>query len=600
MDQEITVTTKEQAEACLKELALWDGFVAVDCETEPFDFDNPRKSHAHQLALEGLGLYFNGKGFFILPELLGGFESVLSRKKVVAQNWKFDSTVLDEFGWNTSKWLYLVEDTMVMSWLLDENKESHGLKQNAEALLGVVPVKFNELPKKPVRGADLLYCVPDIFETDYQKWLNSTGHYCIADCRNTLALHDLYRREMPESLWKFYYEVALPLVGVIRKMERRGMKLDVEYLEKMKLELEKETDRLRKAIYKDIGRDNINLESPLQLRKYLYEERGMEITKTMYTKTGKPSTDSETLSYLAKTYKLPLLDNLVRYRELQKILGTYAKGLLEKQIDGVIYGQFQQTGTTTGRFSSKDPNLQNIPRGESGYDIRKAFVARPGYTFVISDYSQEELRIAAFMSKDEAMTKAFADGEDLHQKTATAINSTRTLGKILNFAILYGKTAYGLALSEGITEDEADLFIDKYFKQYPGVEAFMKEAVKKVQTQGYVETVLGRRRRFPEYASAQRRGAQGEMKRMERQAGNSIVQGSAADIALKAMVNLDRRLRGEDAHILCMIHDELIVEVPEDRAEEFKSIVQEEMENAVSLTPIVNKAEPHLNPFWNK
>jgi DNA polymerase-1 len=320
----------------------------------------------------------------------------------------------------------------------------------------------------------------------------------------------------------------------------------------------------------------------------------------MKTPKGDPSTSAEALEYLGKVYPdQPFLQDLLKLRELKKLQSSYIESFKAKHVDGVVYGSFNQAATVTGRFSSSEPNHQNAPASaDSGYDIRGLFKPRSGMVYVCADYSQIELRMAAYLSGDPILVDAYANDKDLHQETADAIGCDRKTAKIIGFSLLYGTTSHGLAPRLGVTKQEAENLITAYFDKHKGVKAFMDQAVVSVQRLGYVKSILGRRRRFPEYMEAVRSGEKWLTSRIERQTGNFRVQSSAADLMKKAMVDLDLAKFG--AHMLLTVHDELVIECPETNAVACSAHVKEIMENALDLTPIPIKVDPKIGNRWLK
>jgi DNA polymerase I len=403
------------------------------------------------------------------------------------------------------------------------------------------------------------------------------------------------RRELEAgSLAKVYTEIEAPLVPVLLRMEEAGILLDVGYLQAMSTELGKEVAGLEEEIYKQAG-ERFNLNSPQQLGFVLFEKMGLPAGKRTQ-KTKSYSTGAETLEELGRK-GYPIAQHLLRYRELSKLKSTYVDALPEMVgPDGRIHTRFNQAVAATGRLSSANPNLQNIPiRTELGQRIRKAFVAPPGEVLLVADYSQIELRILAHIANEQALIDAFAAGEDIHRSTAAKVLGVdrelvnaeqRRAAKTINFGILYGMSAFGLSQELGISTKEADRFITAYLGQYPGVKAYMEETLTKAEKEGKVETLYGRVRWLPDIQSKNwnlRENAR-------RMAINARIQGTAADILKLAMIAVDRRLRDEQpgARLLLTVHDELVLEVPEEQAEPVAQIVKAEMEGVVDLkVPLV-------------
>jgi DNA polymerase I len=381
--------------------------------------------------------------------------------------------------------------------------------------------------------------------------------------------------------------VELPLVRVLARMEVSGIGVDRDYLEALGERLRDRIAALEAKVF-DAAGEPFNVNSTLQLREVLFDRLGLPVLKK--TPKGLASTDASVLQKLVDEH--PIVEHLLRFRELEKLRSTYVDGLLPLiGSDGRIHCVFNQTGAATGRISSERPNMQNIPvRSEEGRTIRKAFVAAPGSTFVVADYSQIELRILAHMSEDAGLVEAFASGQDIHTATAARVFAVpservepemRRRAKVINFGLLYGMESYGLAQRLEIDNDEAKQHIDDYFRQFPGVKEFMGGIVTEARSTGYTETILGRRRYLPELMSDNFR----ERQAGERMALNAPIQGSAADIIKKAMVELDAHLEeAEDRSVLVLqVHDELVVEVPEDEAVDMGERMRQVMEGIADL-----------------
>jgi DNA polymerase I len=403
------------------------------------------------------------------------------------------------------------------------------------------------------------------------------------------------RRELAAgSLAKVYTEIEAPLVPVLVRMEEAGILLDSDYLKSMSGELGQEIAGLEQEIYKQAG-ETFNLNSPQQLGFVLFEKMGLPaLKKTQKTKSY--STGAETLEELARR-GYPIAQLLLRYRELTKLKSTYIDALPEMVgPDGRIHTRFNQAVAATGRLSSTTPNLQNIPvRTELGQRIRRAFVAPPGQVLLVADYSQIELRILAHIAEEKALIDAFAAGEDIHRATAAVVLGVapelvnaeqRRAAKTINFGILYGMSAFGLSQELKISTKEADKFITAYMDRYPGVKRYMEETLEGAEREGKVETLYGRVRWMPDIKSKNwnlRENAR-------RMAINARIQGTAADILKLAMIAVDRRLRDEQpgARLLLTVHDELVLEVPEEQVEPVAQLVKAEMEGVADLkVPLV-------------
>jgi len=422
-----------------------------------------------------------------------------------------------------------------------------------------------------------------------------------ADAASLLALCRRQRRELAEQdMLALYQDIELPLLHVLLDMERRGFQVDRAELTRMGEAFSAEIRRLTAEIYRATGQE-FNLNSPKQLGEVLFDKLGLPAGKK--TKSGW-STDAETLEGLAGIH--PAIAPLLEYRRLAKLQGTYIEGLL-KLIDGGgrVHTWFDQTATATGRISSNEPNLQNIPvRTARGREIRRAFVARPGWALVDADYSQIELRILAHLSGDAGMAEAFRLGQDIHTRTAAEVygvpmeqvtGAMRSNSKAVNFGIVYGISDFGLARNLAISRSEAASFIERYFARYPGVRRFMDAAVAQGKALGVSTTLLGRRRPLPELSA----GNYNTRSFGERAAMNTPVQGTAADIIKLAMVRTDARLAagGFEGRLILQVHDELIVECPQEEAGRVAELLRACMEQAFPLdVPLV--ADVRIGPSW--
>jgi len=381
---------------------------------------------------------------------------------------------------------------------------------------------------------------------------------------------------------RLFDEVEMPLVPVLAEIERNGFSLNVSTLETLSKELERELDRMMDTIARLAGQE-FNINSPRQLATVLFEK--LQLKPIRKTKTGY-STDEETLTQLATQHELPA--QILSYRGLSKLKSTYVDALpmLVHRETGRLHTSLNQTVAATGRLSSTEPNLQNIPvKGEYGLRIREAFVAPPGHSLLCADYSQIEPRILAHLSRDERLVRVFEQAEDIHSATAMEIfnkpadqitRDMRRVAKTVVFGILYGISPFGLASTLGVPQPEAKKYIDAYFQRYAGVKAFIDRTIEEAKQRGYVTTILGRRRPIPELASSD----QTQRSFGERMAVNSPIQGSAADLIKLAMIGVSRRLRTElpSTKMILQVHDELIFETPAKDLEQAKRLVKSEME----------------------
>jgi DNA polymerase-1 len=504
-------------------------------------------------------------------------------------NLKYDILILRGEGVETRGVLY---DTMVASYLLNPLRPGHSLENVALEHLGARKTPFKEVAGKGggFHGVELSRAVD----------------YACRDAELALRLKDvLFSRLGPEGLERTYFEMEMPLIYVLADMEQAGMKLDAGRLGELGGELERELDALRQRIYFFAGGE-FNLNSPKQLAAVLFERLGLRPGKKK--KTGY-STDVSVLEELAREHELPR--DLLTWRTLAKLKNTYVDVLprLLNPRTGRLHTSFNQAVTATGRLSSSEPNLQNIPvRGEWGTRIREAFVAERGCVIISADYSQIELRILAHLSGDRGLGEAFRDGLDVHARTAAEIFGVkegkvtpemRRVAKTVNFGIIYGITPFGLSESLGISRQEAEAYINGYFARHPGVGAYIDRALREARESGFVRTLFGRKRPVPELSS----GNRNTRLLGQRLAVNSPVQGSAADIIKMAMIRISSRLRGEvtGARMVLQVHDELVLEAPEGEGDRVSALLREEMQGAAGLSvPVVvdigsgrNWAEAH-------
>ncbi|OWJ94649.1 DNA polymerase I [Pseudomonas sp. A46] len=479
-------------------------------------------------------------------------------------------------------------DTMLESYVLDSTATRHDMDSLALKYLGHSTIRFEDIAGK---GAKQL--------TFDQIALEQAGPYAAEDADVTLRLHQVLwqRLEAVPSLAKVLTEIEMPLVPVLARIERNGALVDGKLLGQQSLELGEKLVALERQAF-DLAGQEFNLGSPKQLGAILYEKLGLPVLAK--TATGQPSTAENVLADLAEQdFELPKV--IMQYRSLSKLKSTYTDRLPE-QINprtGRIHTSYHQAVAATGRLSSSDPNLQNIPiRTAEGRRIRQAFVAPEGYKLLAADYSQIELRIMAHLAKDEGLLDAFRHGRDVHRATAAEVfgvaldevtSDQRRSAKAINFGLIYGMSAFGLAKQIGVERKEAQAYIDRYFARYPGVLAYMERTREQAAAQGFVETLFGRRLYLPEIHSknqAMRKGA-------ERTAINAPMQGTAADIMKRAMVAVDDWLQDSslDARVILQVHDELVLEVREDLVERVRDTLRPLMSGAAELdVPLVVEA----------
>ena len=499
------------------------------------------------------------------------------KSQKIGQNIKFDIMVLRKYDVRVAGPLF---DTMIAHYLLNPELR-HGMDYLAETYLKYKPVPISELigPK----GKNQL-CMRDVP-------LSKIAEYAAEDADVTLKLKHFFAPELKKTgIESLFFDIEMPLIYVLAEMELTGVKLDTVALKQSSEELTGALLKLEKEIYELAG-TKFNINSSKQVGEILFERLKIE-EKAKKTKTGSYSTSEDVLEKLRS--KHPVVDKLLEYRGLKKLLSTYIDALPEliSPVTGKVHTSYNQTVTATGRLSSTNPNLQNIPiRDELGREIRKAFIPdNADCTFFSADYSQIELRIMAHLSNDEHMIEAFRSGADIHAATAAKIygipveevsSDMRRKAKTANFGIIYGISIFGLAERLNIPRAESKELIEGYFKSYPGIRDYMDESIRIAKEKGYVETIFKRKRYLPDINShnAIVRGY------AERNAINAPIQGSAADIIKVAMVRIFNRFEAEDlkSKMILQVHDELNFNVCNDELEKVKQIVLEEMEGAIKL-----------------
>ncbi|MFM5869591.1 DNA polymerase I [Aeromonas caviae] len=503
----------------------------------------------------------------------------------VGQNLKYDRNVLLNHGIELQGIAY---DTMLESYVLNSTASRHDMDSLARRYLNVETISFEDIAGKGVKQL-----------TFNQIELEQAAPYAAEDADITLRLHQaLWGKLSAEpGLAKVFSEIELPLLPVLARMERLGTTIEPKLLHQQSQEIEVRLAELEKQAHELAGQE-FNLSSPKQLGEILFTKLGLPIIKK--TPKGAPSTAEEVLAELAETYELPRL--LMEHRGLAKLKSTYTDKLplMIKPQTGRVHTSYHQAVAATGRLSSTDPNLQNIPvRNEQGRRIRQAFIPCAGYKLVAADYSQIELRIMAHLSGDKGLLTAFAEGKDIHKATAAEVfgvaldavtSDMRRSAKAINFGLIYGMSAFGLAKQLGIGRAEAQKYMDLYFERYPGVLEYMERTRQQADAQGYVETLFGRRLYLPDIKS---RNA-GLRKAAERAAINAPMQGTAADIIKRAMINVDGWIRGiedESIRMLMQVHDELVFEIREEKLEEYIALIKEKMSAAAELhVPLVVEA----------
>jgi len=515
----------------------------------------------------------------VLDRLRGLLED--SGRRKVGQNLKYDLSILARCGVELHG---IAFDTMLESYVLDSTATRHDMDSLAARYLDWRTVKYEDVAGKGARQL-----------TFDQVPVEAAAEYAAEDADVTLRLHrELWPRLSKEpSLERLFREVEMPLVPVLSRMERNGVRIDAAMLSEQSRELAVRMEQLVAKAHEIAGR-SFNLGSPKQIAEVLFQGLGLPVLER--TPTGAPSTAESVLQELAAEFDLPRV--ILEHRSLSKLKSTYTDKLPRQvnAVTGRVHTSYHQAVAATGRLSSSDPNLQNIPvRTEEGRRIRQAFVADPGYLLVAADYSQIELRIMAHLSEDPGLIAAFSAGQDIHRATAAEVfgalpdqvtSEQRRSAKAINFGLIYGMSAFGLARQLGIGRKAAQEYVELYFHRYPGVKSFMDSIREKGRQQGYVETVFGRRLYLPDINArnpARRAGA-------ERTAINAPMQGSASDIIKRAMIKVGEWIgsSGLDVRMIMQVHDELVFEVRAKEADEVGAVVRKLMQDAGSLVvPLV-------------
>ena len=577
------ITTKKDLKKVIKEASKSDT-VAIDTETTGLDYIDSE--------LVGISISFNaGEGFYIpikhndesiiqlpLEDVINELKPLLenSEKKIIGQNIKFDKNILMKYGLKIAS---IKNDTMMMSYVLDASATRHNLDALASYYLGYKTSTYEDVAGKGAKQISFDDVPIDI-----------ATNYAAEDADITLRLYEELSPKLKniESLNKLNEEIEIPLIEVLSDMERNGAILNAKVLNAQSKDLEERIIRLENKAYKLAG-EEFNLGSTKQLREIFFDKLNYRVIKK--TPGGQPSTDEKVLAELAEEYELPKV--LLEHRTLSKLKSTYTDKLPNQisSLSGKVHTSFHQAVTTTGRLSSSDPNLQNIPiKTEDGRRIRQAFEPSNGNKFISADYSQIELRVMAHLSKDPGLLSAFQEGEDVHSKTASEVfnvdiedvtSDLRRNAKAINFGLIYGISAFGLGKQLGITRNLAAEYMAMYFEKYPGVKQYMESTKESASQNGYVETLFGRRLYLKEINAnnALRRQAS------ERAAINAPVQGTAADIMKIAMIRMYQALEKEksEARIILQVHDELILDTPEKEIDRVIELTTEAMKEATLL-----------------
>ena len=529
-----------------------------------------------------------------LTEVLAKLKPVLENPEIkkIAQNAKFDYSILANYGIKVSG---IAFDTMLESYVLNST-ERHDMDSMANRYLNHKTITYDELTKVDKKKVTI-----DAIEVE------KTTQYAAEDADITLQLHEKLWPELEkdQKLTKLFTDIEMPLAIVLAEMERTGVLVDAKQLNDYSIELAKQLIEIE-AQLQSLAGEKFNPASPKQIQAILFDKHNLPVLKK--TPKGDPSTSEEVLSELANEYELPRM--ILFYRGLAKLKNTYTDKLplMISPIDQRIHTNYNQIGTITGRLSSNDPNLQNIPvRNEEGRRIRQAFIAPKGCKIISADYSQIELRIMAHLSQDESLLNAFAHDKDIHRVTAGEIlgkaesevtNEERRRAKAVNFGLIYGMSAFGLSKQINIPRKEAQFYIDRYFERYPGVQQYMEQTRQLAAEQGYVETLSGRRLYLPKIRSTngiEKRGA-------ERAAINAPMQGTAADIIKTAMIKMSEWIKNQSTDNIKMVmqvHDELVFEVKDAFVEQYCTEIKKIMENCYQLS-VPLKVDVGIGNNWDE
>ncbi len=573
--------------------------IALDTETTSLD---PMRAELVGISLavkEGEGYYIpighkGGAPQLPVMSVIDALTPALTNPIIakVGHNIKYDAMVIENYG---LKIFPISFDTMIAGWLIDPASHNLGLKDMADSLLGISMTHIEELIG---RGKNQI-CMDQVA-------ISSAAPYAAADAEVTLRLVPVLKKKMEDHRCTGIFDtIETPLIPVLIDMERVGITLDADFFKKFGDEIGLRLHEIEDEVYKTVGY-SFNLNSTQQLSKVLFETLKLEPPdRNKKTASGHYSTSAAVLDEL--TGQHAVVDKLLEYRELAKLKSTYLDAL-PLQINPRtrrVHTSFNQTGSVTGRLASQDPNLQNIPtRTETGRKVRLGFIAAPGQVLLSVDYSQIELRIVAHMAQDEAMLQAFREGQDIHAATAAAIydvplaevtKEQRRHAKAINFGLIYGMSAFGLSRSTDLTLAEAENFVKDYFLHFPGVKKYLDNIRVLAARQGYVETMLGRRRYFPNLAKPVNVAMRN---REEREAINAPIQGTAADIMKIAMIQLSSALSESklNAKILLQVHDELVLEVPKEELNAAVQLVRKIMGNAYKLDiPLLTEARSGVN-----
>lgn len=561
---------------------------------------------------------------------------------ILLHNAKFDLQVLLNLWYITQIDEIIVYDTMILAHLENEKRESYGLKQLTKHFFWIEPTKLAEIWDKPTFTKKMKNGIiqGSLFEWTWEEervileWEEKLAKYCIDDCRNTFNLFNVLKKSVDEQddelyqekksqglkvwIWKLFEDLEMPFLKVLLDMEMKWVYVDKKYLSELKDKVSSKLIDLEIDIYR-LAWKRFDIASPKQLQDILFKQTSIDMPIKYRTPKWDMSTDSAALQYIVKTYNSELCRKLLEWRELSKLLNSFIVWIPKLTIDSVVHTSFNQNWTESWRISSSSPNLQQLPRRADEFNIRKAFKPRPWFVFIDSDFSQLELRIAAFFSKDDTMREIYTQGWDIHQATADKVWCSRQQAKSVNFWILYGTSSYWLSDLIWVSVEQAQVFIDEYYKWFPKVKSFIDFQKKKISKMKFVETLLKRRRRFPDFGlrllpkGVNDINELDEMGRkrvfkdmyirnssMERQGVNSTIQWTASDIMKVVMRNIYKEIKPYWAFQIIQVHDEIIVECPEEHKDKVVEIIKYQMENSVKLWDIPLLAEPKISNEWEK
>ena len=508
-------------------------------------------------------------------DVIAQIKPILENPQVekIGHHLKYDAHILENHGIHLQGWYF---DTMLASYVLNAVATRHGMDDVARVYLSHLTTTYEQVAGKGAKQ-----------KTFNQIEIETAAHYAAEDAHVTYRLYEVLDRKLKETppLSEILHKIEVPTASVLTSMEENGIELDLQFLDQLGCEFADTIQNLENQII-EIAEQPFNVSSPKQVGEILFDKLGLKGGKK--TATGQYSTSESILEKIDH----PIAQLILEYRGLTKLKSTYTDGLLKQANDGTkrVHTSYHQALTATGRLSSTDPNLQNIPvREEIGRQIRKAFVAPEGRVLLAADYSQIELRLMAHFSQDDALVDAFNNGQDVHRRTAAEVlnvaledvtNDQRRQAKAVNFGLLYGMSEFGLIRQLGFTREESQNYIKQYFHRYPGIYEYMQRTRQVALEQGYVETITGRRLYTPDI------DARNMMirKAAERAAINAPLQGSAAEIIKLAMIEVDKVLPKTQAKLLLQVHDELVFEVDESIADELAVKIAEAMQNVVKIS----------------